>query len=195
MEDAKPPYVIFEFRAVEDRTASIEAGHYVAQDIAYAIITPAGTKDRIEKEAEAWLKDLEAAVQQDRFPSSWLSAFRQRYKDWVESRETPEFGIPVTTWPGVSPGQAKMLLDLNYRTVEQVAEATDEGTSRMGMGGRAMKAKAQAFLDTAKGDGKVAAELDTLRQKVEELANRDTAREEEIIKLRAENEALKKAAK
>ena len=41
---ARPPYVQFEMRAVEDRQASIDAGHYVAKDVAYAIITPAGSR-------------------------------------------------------------------------------------------------------------------------------------------------------
>ena len=32
--NAAPPYVKFEWRAVEDRNASIEGGHYVARDVA-----------------------------------------------------------------------------------------------------------------------------------------------------------------
>lgn len=35
--EARPPYVTFEFRAEEDRAASIEAGHYVSKDVAYAL--------------------------------------------------------------------------------------------------------------------------------------------------------------
>jgi hypothetical protein len=88
-----------------------------------------------------------------------------------------------------------MLLDLNFRTVEQLAEATEEGIGRMGMGGRALKAKAQAYLDASNGPGKVAAELDELRVQIKTLTERDAAREAELTKLQAENEALKKASK
>lgn len=194
-ETAKPPFVIFETRAVEDREKSITEGHFVAKDVVYAVITPAGTKDRIEKVAEDWLRDLEEAVQQERFPQTWLNAYKQAYKSWCETREVPEFGIPVGDWPAISPAQCKMLLDLNLRTIEQVAEANEEALSRMGMGARALKAKAQAYLDTSKGAGKVSAELDKLRQELEALKTRDQAREEEFKALKTENEALKKAQK
>lgn len=194
-QEAKPPFVIFELRAVEDRAASIETGHYAAKDVVYAIITPAGTKDRIEKVAEDWLTDLEMAVQQERFPVEWLWAYRAAHKSWLETRETPEFGTPISTWPAVSPAQVKMLLDINLRTIESVAEATEEALSRIGMGARALKAKAQAWLDTAEGPGKISAELDTLRQQVEALTTRDAEREAALKTLQTENEALKKAAK
>lgn len=193
--EAKPPFVIFETRAVEDRTASIETGHFVAKDVVYAVITPAGTKDRIEKVATEWLSDLEEAVRQERFPQAWLNAYKQAHKSWVETRETPEFGIPLTSWPAPSPAQVKMMLDIGIRTVEQMAEATEEAIQRIGMGGRALKAKAQAYLDASKSDGKVAGELDELRQKVEALTLRDSERETEFKTLKAENEALKKASK
>lgn len=193
--DAKPPFVTFEVRAVEDRTASIDAGHYVAKDVVYAIITPAGTRDRIEKVATEWLKDLETAVQQERFPQAWLHAYQQAYKGWVENREVPENGIPVSSWPAPSPAQVSMLLDIGLRTVEQVAEANEEAVQRMGMGGRALKAKAQAYLDSAKSDGKLSSELDALRKQVEALTTRDADREAELKTLKAENEALRKVSK
>jgi DNA repair exonuclease SbcCD ATPase subunit len=186
--------VIFEERAVEDRAATIESGHYSVKDVHYAIITPAGTKDRIEKIASEWLKDLEEAVRQERFPQTWLDAYKAAYKSWCETREVPENGIPVGSWPGISPAQHKMLLDLNLRTVEQVAEATEEAISRMGMGGRALKAKAQAYLDASEDVGKTSAELESLRQKVDELLARDKEREEQLKTLEAENKALKKTS-
>lgn len=191
--EPSPPYVVFETRAVEDRAASIEAGHFVHKDVHYAIITPAGTRDRIEKEAELWLKDLETGVQQERMPAHWLAAFRRAYEDWKANRETPEFGIPVGDWPGISPATVRTLQDIGLRTVEQVAEANEEAVARIGMGGRALKAKAQAFLDAASDTGKVAAELETLRAKITELETRDTEREEELKKLRIANKALSKA--
>jgi len=194
-ENARPPFVIFETRAVEDREQSIANGHYSVKDVVYAIITPAGTKDRIEKIATEWLRDLEEAVRQERFPQAWLNAYKQAYASWCETRETPEFGIPVTSWPAVSPAQVRMLLDLNLRTVEQVAEANEEALSRMGMGSRALKAKAQAYLDASEGEGKISAELDKLRQEIDSLKTRDTEREAELSKLKIENEALKKAQK
>jgi len=194
-EIPKPPFVTFETRAVEDRNASIEAGHFVAKDVHFALITPAGSKDRIEKVATDWLKDLAEAVHQERFPAEWLDAYTRRYKSWMEARELPEDGSPIVNWPALSPAQVKMLLDLNIRTVEQLAEATEEALSHIGMGSRALKSKAQAWLDSSKGDGKVSAELDQLRQANEELKTRDTEREEQFAAMQKQIIALQQAQK
>ena len=47
IQQARPPHVVYERRAEEDRTASIEQGRYVSRDVDYAIVTPAGSKDRV----------------------------------------------------------------------------------------------------------------------------------------------------
>lgn len=189
-ENAKPPFVTFEIRAVEDREQSIAEGHFVAKDVVYAIITPAGTKDRIDKIAEDWLKDLEEAVRGERFPSQWLDAYRQRYRSWLETREIPEDGTPVVSWTMVSPAQVRMLLDMSVRTVEQLAEANEETISRLGMGGRALKDKAKAWLDSSEGQGKIAGELSSLRQENEALKVRDEQRETQLKELQAKVKAL-----
>lgn len=189
-DDPKPPFVIFETRAIEDRTASIEAGQFIAKDVNFAIITPAGTKDRIEKVAEEWLRDLEEGVRQERFPAMWLDAYHKRYAAFKESREVPEDGTSVRDWPALSPAQARLLMDLNIRTIEQLAESTEEGIARMGMGGRALKSKAQAWLDSAKGQGKLSGELDSLRKRTEELEGRNKILEERNEALEAKVKAL-----
>lgn len=194
-EAPRPAYVVFETRPVEDREETLKQGHFVAKDVHFAIVTPAGTRDRIEREVTLWFDSLKEGVAQERIPHEWLRAYEAAYKDWCENRETPEFGIPLGNWPGISPAQVLMLQDIGLRTVEQVAEATEEAISRMGMGGRALKAKAQAFLDVSNDTGKVAAELEALRHQVQELQTRADAREEELAKLQSENAALKKTGK
>lgn len=190
-DEPRPPFVRFEVRAIEDRAASIEQGCYVAKDIIFALITPAGSKDVIERVADEWIAANEELVKQDRMPSTWNAAFRRALEDFKEGRETPTEGSPITDWGALSPGQVNLLLNINVRTVEQLAEANEETVTRIGMGGRALKARAQAFLDSKDG-GKVAAELDDLRHKLAELAERDEKREAELKALRTENEALKK---
>lgn len=192
-EEPKPPYVQFEVRAVEDRNASEEAGHYVSKDVIFAIVTPAGTKDRLEKVAEDWLAGLEEGVKQERIPASWLRAYRHAYEEFQKSGDATALdGTPIRTWPVATPSQVKLLLDLNIYTVEQLAELTEEGVNALGMGARALKAKAIAWLESAGDQGKLASELASLRMQVESLTARDKAREEELQLLKAENEKLSK---
>lgn len=192
-ETPRPAYVQFEVRAVEDRTATLESGHFVAKDIIYALVTPAGTKDRLEKNAEEWIKSMEEGVAQERIPAQWLEHYRTALRMFKESREMPEIGTPVTAWPSLSPSQVKLCLDANLRTVEEVAEATEEALARLGMGARAMKQKAKAWLDSAETTGKVSAELESLRTANAALETRNADLLERVKTLETQLEALKPA--
>lgn len=172
-EKARPPYVAFETRAVEDRNASIEQGHFVAKDVIFALVTPAGSRDRMEKQADDWLRDLKDAVHQDRFPGEWFEAYERKHKAFVESQEVPEEGTPIMSWPALSPAQVRTVLSANVRTVEDLAVANEETIQRIGMGSRALKEKAIAWLEAANGPGKVAEDLHDLRTKLEESLARN----------------------
>lgn len=176
IQQARPPYVQFELRAVEDRAASQDAGHYVAKDVAYAIITPAGSRDRIEKIAEEWLRDMGEQVRQERLPIEWHRHYQTIYAAWKEGREAPETGTSIRQWPVVSPAQVELLINLRIRTVEDLAAANEEAIARMGMGGRALKQKAVDWLASASGIGKnvevtaaLRAENETLKLEIDRL--------------------------
>lgn len=168
-QKARPPYVTFETRSIEDRAASMAAGHYVGKDVNYAIVTPSGSKDRIEKIAEEWLQGMAEGVAQDRIPGEWLEAYERKYKTWCETREVPEDGTPILGWPALSPSQAKAILDANVRTLEDLVVANESTLTAIGMGARALKEKAKAWLDSADTTGKTAEELGDLRQQVDTL--------------------------
>ena len=168
-QQVRPPYVMFEVRSIEDREASMAQGHFVGKDLNYAIVTPSGSKDRIEKIAEEWLKGMEEGVRQERIPSEWFEGYTRKYNTWKETREIPEDGTPVLGWPALSPSQAKALLDANVRTLEDLVVANESTLAAIGMGARALKDKAKAWLDTAENTGKVAEELGSLRAQVETL--------------------------
>lgn len=193
MESApKPAYVKFEFRPVENREKSIEAGHMYMEDVIFAIITPAGTKDRIEKRADEWLASVEEGVRQERIPEEWLYRYREALDRFKTTREDPEFGTPLSNWPLLTPAQLSNCLNANIRTIEDLASATEEGVGRIGMGGYALKMKAQAYLDTSKDHGVVALELEAMRQENSELKARDKEREEQFKAMAARLEALEK---
>lgn len=186
IQQARPPFVQFEYRAVEDRSASIERGCYVSRDVAFAIITPAGSKDRIEKIAEDWLADMKMQVSQERLPNEWFQHYRTVYAAWKEGREVPETGISVRNWPVASPAQVEMLLNLRIRTVEELATCNEEAISRMGMGGRALKQKAVDWLSAAEKTGKDVENTASLRAEIEQLKLT-------LQRLEAENAQLKQA--
>jgi hypothetical protein len=190
--EARPPYVTFELRPVEDRTASIEAGYYKTMDVEYAFITPQGSKDRIERNVEEWFASLAQQSHEGRFPAEWLAHFRASHKAWKEGRELPLDGTPVLTWPVASPSQVKQLLDHKVRTVEDLAAANEETLNRIGMGGRALKEKAVSWLASASSTGKVTEELAALKTANSDFKARNELLEKQLRELAAKVAALTK---
>ena len=184
--EARPPYVAFELRGEEDREASIQTGHYVARDVAYALITPRGSKDRIERVAEEWFAQLRRDVDEQRFPAEWYRHFERAYKDWLEGNETPPNGTAVESWPVASPAQIKMMRELHVRTVEDMAEANEEVLHRLGMGARALKQKAIDWLTSAASTGKLGEEMAVLRAECDSLRERNASLEAQLQELMAE---------
>lgn len=188
--EERPPFVRFEVRAEEDRAASLEAGHYVGKDIHFALITPMGSKDCIERKADEWFDKLKQDVAEGRCPKEWFNGFREAYKDWCEGRETPVSGTPITDWPPASPAQVKSLISLHIRTVEDLASANEEVLGRLGMGGRALKQRAVDWLASAGSAGKTSAMLSSLQAANADLTTRNQQLEAQLKELAARVEAL-----
>lgn len=190
-DEARPPFVRFEVRAIEDREATVEQGHYVAKDVVFALVTPVGSKDTVEKVADDWLANIQEGVKQERIPDFWYTAYKRALDEFRQGREVPVDGTPITDCAIFSPAQTRLLQDINVLTVENMAEANEETVQRIGMGGRALKQRAQAWLDSSD-KGKSAGQLDKLRQENKELKERDKEREAQLAKLSAQVEALTK---
>ena len=86
-------------------------------------------------------------------------AIRPLYEAWKAGHEAPIHGTPFAAWPGISPEQAEILRTSGYRTVEELAEASDGALNHIRLPGvREIQANAKRFLGS-KDQAKVAAEL------------------------------------
>lgn len=188
--EERPPYVTFEVRAVEDRQASIDAGHYVSKDVAYAIITPQGSKDRIERIADDWLTHLSEQVAQNRFKAEWLRTFKDNYSLWKDGQDIPDNGVSVRNWPVLSPAQVDSLIRIHVRTVEDLAAANEETISRLGMGGRGLQQKAREWLDSSRDTGKQVEEITALKIRNKELESQNKEMADQLKSLATRLTAL-----
>lgn len=187
----RPPYVRFERRAVEDRTASQLAGQYVAKDVDFVIITPAGTKDEIVKEVAPWLAQAKQQVREMRLDPDHEEFFLKSYEGFKRGEEMPMQGTPIKGWNVISPAQQTNCIAANIRTVEDLAGATAEGVGRIGMGGVELKQKADAWLKASVSLGTVVMENSGLKIRVATLEGAVRDLEEKNGKLAAENQLLK----
>lgn len=194
LPEERPPYVDFVVKAVEDRNATVAAGRYIAKDVDYAVITPFGGKDRVERPVAEWFPQMEEAVRGERFRRDWLEAYKGAYRQWKAGEEIPLDGTPIKSWSLISPAQQRNLIELNIRTVEDLAQATEEALQHLGMGAVELKARAANWLVAQKNDqpGKLAMEISSLAAKVQELSASLEAKDRTIAALQA---AKDKAAK
>jgi len=181
----RPPYVQFEIQAVEDRAASIAEGHVVLKDVIFAIITPQGSKDRIPRVAEEWFAQLEQRVREERFSAEWLRRYKEAYEAFKQDREPPLHGTSIRSFTVLSPAQLQTLLNFSVKTIEDLASANEETLSRIGMGARALKQKAVAWLESSKNAGAQAEQLTALRQQNEALSATVARQAEQLAELSA----------
>lgn len=188
-QQAKPPYVTFEYRALEGRD---ESGRPITRDVAFAVITPAGSRDRIEKIAEEWLEHIQAEsrISEDRFPPTWARHYREMFQLWKSGQEIPLEGTSIRNWPVLTPGQVKTLTTWNVLTVEQLAQANEETINRIGMGARLLVQQAKDYLASREGPGKLVSELAAARVKVDGLATENASLRERLLILENQVKAL-----
>lgn len=170
VDNDRPPYVVWETRAIEDRNASITAGHYVSKDVDFAVVTRPGSRDTLDKEALVWLADLREKSRKGELPQRWFEAFKESYDFWKKGEEAPVEGTPIKGWPPLSPASQKLLLSVGIRTVEDLAVFSDSELATLGTGALAYKTKAQSWLAAANGAGKLAEKVTAQTVELERLA-------------------------
>lgn len=166
----QPPYIEFKVMAEEDRAQTIATGSFKSRDIDFVSIIPAGDhRLRVERKVDEWLAQEADKVKSGRGNAQHLDYFRSAYKVWKETQEVPLSGTPIKHWPALSTAQVTNILSANIRTVEDLAQANEETMGRIGMGGRALKEKAIAWLATANDTGRIAEENAAMKVQLAQL--------------------------
>jgi hypothetical protein len=93
----------------------------------------------------------------DEWPGQW-AAYERR------TSYRPETGTPVEDWPRLDVATVAKLKALEFHTVEQIAECSDQQCQRIGMGCYELRTKAAAYIGAAK-DSSLA------QKQAEQLAN------------------------
>lgn len=186
----RPPFVRFEMRAIEDRNQSIEKGHFVGKDVAFALITPRGSKDIHEERAEEWFQKMEQEVREERFPQSWLEQFRIGYRNFMAGAEMVVDGTALRGWPVIRPAQLQTCHAVSIFTVEDLAAANEEAVNSLGMGGRQLRESAKNWLQAAKDIGVPTAKIAALEAENAALKTRNDSIESQMKLLSGRLEAM-----
>lgn len=145
----------FYLRAKENPGKTKSAGRPIFEDIEYVEITIAGDK---QTQIDRKVTNEDKA----RWPD--------HYKAFQDGLEAPVEGTPLQEWPVITESKRKELLALHIKTVEALAQLNDNGINRLGMGGRELVKKAQAFVEQAEGMAPINNLIEENEQLTEQLA-------------------------
>lgn len=180
--DGRPPYVVFEERPIEDRSATEKTGspQFISQD--WVVVRQVGSKDSFEKPAREWLDSLR---HNPAMRPEWVISFKAQYADYKAGTEATPDGLPVRLCPLFTRAQAETLVAAGLRTVEDLAHAPEPALMRIGIDARGMQNRAREWITSAGDTGKVAHELTNVKEENKSLKERVAQLELLFAQLRA----------
>ena len=141
-------YVQFYIHARADSAKSTAEGRPIFNDTEYVRIMVPGDKGSI-------IERPVRPVDTQRFP--------RQYQAFKNNDDEVLTGTPLEHWPGISRSQVEELKFFHIRTVEQLADVPDSHAQKF-MGINALKSRAQAYIELAKGN----APLEQMQAELEE---------------------------
>ena len=125
---------VFSVQPVQNNFKSSQEGHPVFEDKEFVqIITPGLSKSVASEEVT------------DEHKQRWP----QRYAAFKAGQEPPTEGTPLAEWPSISQSLALTLKAQHVRTVEDLASLHDNLLGALGTGGRELRSRAKAWLESA----------------------------------------------
>lgn len=115
----------------------------------------------------------------DAFPGQW-NAYQRR------TNYRPESGTPIEDWPRLDVATVAKLKALEFHTVEQLAECSDQQCQRIGMGCYELRTKAAAYIAAAKDSSLVQKQAEELALRDQEIADL----KETVLRLGSRLEAM-----
>lgn len=181
---AQGPMVHVEFVMipVEDKNATRQEGRPIFNDVEHCRIRWVGDNKRelVEPAHQKFLFDKE----QRRYVT-YAEHYHQHYRAFKEGQDQQaNSGTPLAEVPFLTQSKRAELRALNIHTLEQLAHLDGPALQRLGMGGRDLKNKAEAFMNAARDSA-----LET------RLSEENGALRDQIASLQAQMTELMRAAK
>lgn len=185
--DKRPPFVQYEEREVGiNPEATKLAGRPIPRVVTLACITPHGSKDRFEKEADTWLKEIREKAMKGEYPLEWVNFFEAHYAEWKKGNELPREGSPTKTWSAITKEQQVRLYALGYSTIEDIAQIPDSGLGQVGPDGRYLRDLAHTWLVESKDKGINARALADANARIAQQDQRIESLQQQIQALQAQ---------
>jgi hypothetical protein len=149
--------VIFRNHVLPDEQASLKAGRPIFSDMEVCDIYFAANR---QTKATFPAHDAEPnatreAAKEGKGVVTYAMLYNEQYKAFKNGEAQPLSGTPLSEAPFLTEAKRRELKALNVHTVEALAGLDGTPLKQIGMGGRELKNKAQAYLDAAAGSADV----------------------------------------
>lgn len=142
-------HIRFEVRAIENSQKTTEKGYKCYDDIDFAIMLVPG--DRFFE-----FEQIVTPEVLTRWGNYQETRYRvDAYKAWKAGQAAPLNGTPLKEWPVISPSELRQLEMMHVFTVEDLADLSEEGIRRYGIGAQKLKQKAQSWIAAGQDKGKI----------------------------------------
>ncbi len=156
-------------------------GAPIYANVDYVTVRQPGDVNSVIFEAEHWIKKIiPSDLDGKRMHPAHAEYYKKAYARYKEGQEIPVEGTAIKLWPVATAAQVALLNSLNIRTVEELANLSDEGLKRIGMGAIELKMKAKAWLAAAKDKSGLTEEMLALQKKNELLELNMAAMKEQL---------------
>jgi hypothetical protein len=144
---------------------SEKAGRPIFKTVTHIHIITPGEKDDHDEEVKF---ENDEARERGIDKKGYIKDYPKEWDAYTRKQEAPIEGTPIDQWPNPALDAARVagLQALNIRTVEQLAELSDNGLTQVGMGARKLQNQAKTWLKAAEGAA-VQNELVAINQKLE----------------------------
>jgi hypothetical protein len=166
--------VRFDRRPVQDQEASSRAGRPIFKEVDFIHIWTPGDKTT----------EIDVPVD-----DHYRNRFSAKYDAYLAGKDQDSAdGTPLAQWTGLTSAQVQELVHFKVKTVEQLAEMSDDNLSRLGPGYVSRRKAARTYLDAAAGNA-------PLEKMQEDLRLRDEMIEQQKIRMKSMEDAIKELQK
>lgn len=181
------PFVRFETQTVEDPRRTKAEGRACFREQDYAVVTvPGDTKANSIEKVDSFFVKKKEELAAGRVHPDWITRWEREYERYKQGHEIPLEGTPIKGWKLITGSQQEELIRIHIRTVEELANLTDDGVRNFGMGAVELKRRAQAWI--AQNESK-----ETGAIKLNELSKENDSLRDQVLLLSSKLDELEKA--
>lgn len=161
--DARPPLINLVWKDVPNPTRTEAEGRKCFDNVLFVAVTSVGSKDVFEAVADDYVKNKKReALNGGQFKIEWVTQLEHEIARFKEGETVSRVGTPLSQCPLFNRAQVSEFAAIGITTQEDLAALPDSNLNVLGMGGREIRDKMKAYIQSGRDHGVVAEQVTRL---------------------------------